>query len=136
MSQWLPNIYNDPDFREFMEACDKILAVKGADYANQERKDQSEQRLANFYSSAEFFGVTPFQALGQYWFKHLTAIFRFLKEGRVESEPIEGRLHDAVNYLLLLYKLIRTEARKKVGYGSWVGPSVDSESFDGLNGRK
>jgi NADPH-dependent glutamate synthase beta subunit-like oxidoreductase len=57
-------------------------------------------------------GLSPAQALGVYMKKHLDAIFTFIGKGRVESEPIEGRIHDAVNYLLLLNKLIAYEKRQ------------------------
>lgn len=103
---WLPHMSADPDFRACLEACDKILPTKGHDYT-QGKKD----RLANFYEAAAFLGQSPFQVWGTYFYKHLTAIFSFAKHGRVESEPIEGRIHDAINYLLLAYKMVKREKK-------------------------
>jgi hypothetical protein len=104
---WLPHIFADPDFRATLEACDRILTAKGADYTRKQ-----PDRLANFYEAASFLKQTPFQVLGVYFYKHLTAIFAFFEHGQVESEPIEGRLHDAVNYLLLAAKMVAREKAK------------------------
>lgn len=101
---WLKNIYADPDFRLAMEECDKILSVKGHDYTQ-----GSPNRLANFDEAADFLGLTPFRILGVYLYKHIVAVFSFLRHGRVESEPIEGRIHDVINYALLLYKMVKRE---------------------------
>jgi hypothetical protein len=102
-----PHIFADPDFRACLEACDKILATKGHDYTQ-----GSKDRCANFYEAAAFLGQSPFQVWSVYFYKHLTAIFSFAKHGRVESEPIEGRIHDAINYLLLAYKMVKRETPK------------------------
>jgi hypothetical protein len=106
----LPHIAADRDFRQCVEECDKLLTVKGHDYTQGAAGD--EGRLKNFYTSGEKLGLPPMQVLGVYMNKHLDAIFTFISKGRVESEPIEGRIEDAVNYLLLLYKLVAHEKRK------------------------
>lgn len=104
---WLPHVFNDSDFKSAMEACDKILTVKGADYTQKQ-----PDRLANFKEAALFLGQNKFQVLGVYLYKHLTAVFSFLKHGQVESEPIEGRIFDCINYFLLLYKMVQEQKRK------------------------
>lgn len=101
----LRHIEADDDFRECMEACDHILTAKGIDYT------QDGLRLKNFYRNGERLGLPAMKVLAVYMFKHVDAIETFLLRGKVESEPIEGRIHDAINYLLLLYKLIMTERR-------------------------
>lgn len=105
---WLPHIFADEDFRAAIEACDKILKVKGADYTM-----KLPDRLANFREAAGFLGQSKYQVLGVYLFKHLTAVFSFLKHGQVESEPIEGRIYDCVNYMLLLFKMVSEDKRRK-----------------------
>ena len=109
---WLPHIFNTPEFKECMEACDRILTVKGADYTGGSHAHDPKSRLANFYKNAERLGITPFQSWANYFFKHIDAIETYIKKGAVESEPIEGRFHDAVNYLLLGYMLIKYERSK------------------------
>lgn len=112
----LSHIAADRDFRACMEACDKLLTQKGADYevkalTAKEQADRDRQRVSNFYAEAASLGLTPFQVLGVYFHKHLRAIDKYLATGSVASEPIEGRIHDAINYLLLLFKLIKVEGR-------------------------
>lgn len=116
----LPHIQNDRDFRACMEACDKLLTQKGADYevkalTAKEQADRDRQRVSNFYAEAVSLGLTPFQVLGVYMHKHLRAIDKYIATGHLASEPIEGRIHDAVNYLILMFKLCKVEERAKAG---------------------
>lgn len=116
---WLPHIWQDPDFREFIESCDKVLTSKGHDYTQGDNTKGDALtfpgRLKNFYEAAKMMpGLSPFSVLGIYWWKHVTAVLTFLAKGQVESEPIEGRLVDCVNYCgFLLYKMIAFEKRRK-----------------------
>lgn len=80
-----------------------INDAKGKDYAG------DEDALANFKDAAKKLGVTPFQVWAVYHHKHQSAIDSFIREGKVESEPIEGRIHDAILYLFLLLGLIADE---------------------------
>ena len=96
-------------FSETMMACWKIYDHKGNDYT---RGKGDLDRTDNFKQAAENNGVTPFQAWGVYFYKHVSAVWRFLKDGKVESEPIDGRLHDVINYSILLLLLVR-EMRDK-----------------------
>jgi len=109
----IPHIAGDDDFSEAIRTCDAILTLKGNDYtqgASSKGKDPRD-RLKNFYRNAERMHLTPYQVLQVYMTKHLDAIETFLVSGRVESEPIDGRICDAINYLLLLYKMIQIERR-------------------------
>ena len=101
----VPHIAADSDFAAVIAECDRVLATKGRDYT------QGEGRLKNFYRNGERLGIPARQVLGIYLNKHLDAIETFIKRGQVESEPIEGRIVDAVNYLLLLAKMVREEGR-------------------------
>ena len=105
-------IQND-HFIETVMACWKIYVVKGNDYT---RGKGDLDRTDNFKMAAENNGITPLQAWGVYFYKHVSAVWRFLKDGKVESEPIEGRIHDVINYsilLLLLAKEIRSNQGQK-----------------------
>jgi hypothetical protein len=98
---------NRQQFSEFRDqhydAIAAINAKKGKDYAG------DDDALANFKAAAEAFGMTPFQVWAVYHHKHQSAIDSFIKNGQVESEPIEGRIHDAILYLFLLLGLIEDE---------------------------
>jgi hypothetical protein len=77
-----------------------INQAKGHDYAG------DQDALSNFKTAARMLGLTPEQVWGVYFHKHHSAVMTFLKEGQVESEPIEGRIHDCILYLFLLLGLI------------------------------
>jgi hypothetical protein len=99
-------------FHAFVKQCEALGDIKGPEYAN------SEDRLGNFKRTASRQGTLPVTVLHTYLTKHLDSIDRFVtvwnKKGldaavALSSEPIEGRLHDAVNYLVLLGALISEE---------------------------
>jgi hypothetical protein len=87
---------------------DAIVALntsKGHDYAG------DEDALANFKKDSERFrkiaANDPTMAKWYVYFdKHYEAVMTYLEEGGVQSEPIEGRIHDAILYLFLLLGLI------------------------------
>ena len=56
----------------------------------------------------------PMQVLATYMYKHRTAIDTFVQKGQVESEAIEGRIADMINYRLLAWKMIAYEKRQEV----------------------
>lgn len=97
-------------FIETVVACWEIYDAKGIDYT---RGKGDLDRTDNFKMAAENNGVTPFQAWGVYFYKHVSAIWRFLKDSKVESEPIEGRVYDVINYSVLLLLLIKESRAKK-----------------------
>ena len=78
----------------------EINDAKGQDYAGY------DDALKNFKDAAAEMGVSPYTIWFVYFHKHLSAIRTFLREGEVASEPIEGRIHDAILYLFLLLGLI------------------------------
>lgn len=80
---------------------------KAQEYAN------SDDRLANFKRNAVILGTTPETILMVYMMKHIDAIGHYVKTGgRVGSEPIEGRIADAQNYLDLLVCLVNEREAK------------------------
>lgn len=83
-----------------IERCRSVLSAKGADYTD------GKDRLFNFKQLAELLGIDPKVVWATYWLKHVLAIANFCSCGKVESEPIAGRIDDAINYLFLLKGLI------------------------------
>lgn len=101
-------ITGDLDFDEILNKCCEILSVKGKDYTI-----GSHDRLANFRRTAEMFNCTKEQVLAIYLYKHVAAIFNYAKSNKQsESEPIEGRIADVINYMLLFYKMIKEDKDK------------------------
>lgn len=96
---------NKNQFRVLLDNTHKSLvnmtATKGEEYS----RSDSDQ-LDNFKRQAAELGVSPMMVLAVYMNKHLDAIKSFIKNGREFSEPIEGRIDDAILYLILLKGLI------------------------------
>lgn len=94
------------DFDQLVQAArtrqDRLLTTKGADYTR-----HSADRLANFKRTAAATGQSPLQVWAGLAFKHWDAILAYILTGKTESEAIEGRLDDLVNYLFLLEALVK-----------------------------
>jgi hypothetical protein len=82
------------------DECAALLVSKGNDYS------PTKDRLGSFRRASERLGLTMEQILWVYLDKHLQAISSFVARGRVESEPIEGRISDVINYMVLLRAII------------------------------
>lgn len=100
--------------RETHETMVKLTATKGEEYANSESKDAADQH-ANFKRLSAELGLTPEQVLSVYLTKHLDAVKSFLRTDREFSEPIEGRIDDAILYLILLKGLVQEKREKLRG---------------------
>jgi len=87
-----------------MGLCQEILLAKGADYTD------GGDRLSNFKLVADLVGVSPKVVWAIYWLKHVVAIANYCGRDHLESEPIDGRIADGINYLLLLAALVSEEA--------------------------
>lgn len=61
--------------------------------------------LHNFKVVAAELGITPMQVWYVYFRKHIASIAQFTKGTISMSEPIDGRIADAMNYLDLLNAL-------------------------------
>ena len=83
--------------------CAKIVEAKRASYTG-----ASEDVLHNFKDVAKQMGVTPMQAWGIYFLKHVSAITSFAKAAiETPGEPMIGRFADAKNYLDLGFAIMR-----------------------------
>ena len=74
----------------------KINDTKGVEYSGH------TDVLSDFRAVAKEIGITEQQALMTYATKHWRAINSFVQTGEVKSEPVEGRVHDLILYMLLL----------------------------------
>lgn len=88
--------------KETVESINKLLRVKGGEYAS------SDDRLANFKRGAALTGCTPLQVAFIYASKHYDGIASYVKNpARPSSEPIEGRFDDLINYCILMKALVK-----------------------------
>jgi hypothetical protein len=80
----------------------KTLESKGVEY------QKLDNVLSNFENNATDLGLTPYQIWSVYFSKHTKSIINAIKknpdnpEDKSLSEPFEGRIIDAIAYLLLL----------------------------------
>lgn len=97
------------DFKRLVESTFgnlvQLTNTKGEDYA------RSDDQLANFKRTAEQLNLTP-EAIWMVLFnKHYDAIVSAVRNSGdanyKPSEPVEGRIDDAILYLLLLKGLLR-----------------------------
>lgn len=83
----------------------QLLEAKGREYTM-----SSPDKHENFKQIAAMLGITPEQACAAYLLKHIFSIVNYVKIGKTcSNEPIQGRIHDARNYLLLLGSLLIDE---------------------------
>ncbi len=90
---------------QLFSECKDILKVKGNDYTD------NKDRLSNFRG---FPGLDQKVALAVYMHKHYIAVQNYCLRGKLESEPIRGRICDMINYLLLLNYMVETTNEKEV----------------------
>ena len=94
-----------------LETLQQLTAGKGEEYA------RSDDQLANFKRQAAEFGLQPEQVLAIYLNKHLDSIKTYIKHKTPTSvyalsEPIEGRIDDAILYLCLLKAMVVEQNEK------------------------
>jgi len=87
---------------QLYERLKALTASKGEEY-----KRREDNQFANFERGAQALGLTREQVLMVYLSKHMDSITTYVKDRaagqeRVYSEPITGRIDDAILYLLLL----------------------------------
>ena len=86
-------------------AISKLLVEKGGEYAG------DRDRLENFKRNGIQLQVPPELIWAVYYNKHHDAIMQYIqdvknKKTRTRSEPLDGRIDDMINYLLLFKGLL------------------------------
>ena len=89
---------------EFILDTFVLSDVKRVEYTEGNHNDNV---LWNFENIADKVNLTPLQVLSVYYQKHNSSINNYLKDGKEYSEPIEGRIQDMINYLLLMVAMLR-----------------------------
>jgi len=92
--------------QETINETAQLLIMKGAEYAG------DADRLSNFKRGAAHIGVTPLQVALIYTAKHFDALSTYIRNDakgmeQILSEPLEGRIHDLINYCYLIKALIK-----------------------------
>jgi hypothetical protein len=100
------------DTEQLFKECFEVMHSKGVDYASK------EDSLANFKRNAAALGLTKYQILLIYLNKHLDSINNAIKyhpelpRTETVSEPLRGRVIDAINYLTILINMLTEDDRE------------------------
>ena len=73
-----------------------------------------EDKFGNFNRVGELLKLDRKKVLNVYFHKHIDAIDSYIREEYHDTEPIQGRIFDAINYLLLLSGMIKEDDNEKV----------------------
>jgi len=93
----------------FLKETLKLSDSKRIEYTE---GNQDDNVLWNFEHIAESTNLKPLQVLSVYLHKHLSSLKSYFKEGKEYSEPIEGRISDIINYLLLMVAMLQKYKEK------------------------
>ncbi len=89
---------------DLFETCLAILKAKGLDYSG------PADCLENFKASSSRLGLSTFQVWSVYFLKHVDSVMNAIKADpyspRPESEPLEARIADIINYMVILKTLL------------------------------
>lgn len=92
-----------------LSECEHIRKGKGIEYSN-----STEDANLNFKSDSDI-GVTPLQSCSVLMNKHYRSVRSFVNTGTIYSdEKIQGRLHDLINYSLIMLSLIEEHDQRTV----------------------
>ena len=95
------------EIERLFSQCMGILESKGADYSG------DEDGLGNFKENAKHLGLSKYQVWLVYFSKHVDSVRNSIKrdpnDPQVESEPLEERLKDIINYAALMYCLLKED---------------------------
>lgn len=95
----------DRHAEQVFEQIREMGRTKGQEYAN-----GNAGRFGNFDRLALELGMDRKQVLWVYLQKHLDAMRSYIRLGKtLSTEPIEGRILDALVYLLLLHGMVRED---------------------------
>ncbi len=108
---YLTAYMGDSVFATSFAECIHMMKAKNADYSQGEQKGD---RIAAFRRIAKDVNITMLQAWAVFCQKHWGAVMKFVKEGSLESEPIYGRIHDVINYMVLLSAIVEDMASDNV----------------------
>lgn len=101
--EFLTGYLGDHVFAKRFADCISMIRAKNADYSQGEHRGD---RIAAFRRISHDIDVPMVKAWAVFCQKHWGAIMRFVKDGITESEPIDGRINDIINYMVLLGAIV------------------------------
>lgn len=87
--------------------CKRLMLSKGVEYArDDEDANANFKRLARQLNSR---GIDKYDILFVYMTKHIDSLTHWFDTRKESSEPIEGRIADIINYLLILASMLEED---------------------------
>tara|TARA_R100000742_G_C4257934_1_gene75781 strand:+ start:107 stop:505 length:399 start_codon:yes stop_codon:yes gene_type:complete len=93
---------------EFIEDTLSLSDTKRIEYTE---GNQNDNVLWNFDNISNNLGIKPIEVLSVYLSKHISSLFSYFKTRKTYSEPIEERVKDIINYLLLMVAMIKRDKK-------------------------
>ena len=111
---------------DLIDECFEIMKAKGLAYSGK------SDSFANFKRVAKNLSMSPYNVWYVYFAKHLDSLSSWIREEYSDSEPITGRIKDLINYLFLLYGMIKEkeEFEKNLAEGYKANAELDLETCD------
>lgn len=88
--------------RKFADCID-LIRKKNSDYT---QGHGAHDRIAHFRAAAQDLDLPMLKIWQVFVRKHWATIQKFANGGKLESEPIDGRIDDVINYMVLLAAII------------------------------
>jgi len=111
---------------DLFASCVDMMNRKGPDYASGPSASEEERdRLWNFKEVARRSGSDPFKVWAVYFIKHIVSLEKWVRERELQSESLEGRIIDAINYLVLFKALLKE--------GEGEGMQKEPETFEPID---
>jgi hypothetical protein len=105
----LTEYLGDEVFAQRFADCMEMIRAKNADYTQGTAK---KDRIAAFRRIGKDINVPMTKVWAIFAQKHWGAVMKFVKDGQVESEPIDGRINDLINYFVLLGAIVNDAEAK------------------------
>lgn len=103
---YLTAYIGDAVFAKRFADCIDLIKRKNADYT---QGTAQKDRIAAFRRVAGDIDTPMRKVWATFAQKHWGAVMKYIKDGQVESEPIDGRVNDLINYFVLLGAIIDDE---------------------------
>ncbi|MBV9125656.1 MAG: hypothetical protein JO112_20085 [Planctomycetes bacterium] len=96
---YLTGYLGDPVFAKRFADCIDLIRAKNADYT---QGTAQRDRIAHFREAAKDLELPMLKVWQVFVRKHWAVIQKVANGGHAESEPIDGRINDVINYMVLL----------------------------------
>ncbi len=110
LEAYLTAYLGDDFFARKFADCIDLIRAKNSDYT--EGKGDRD-RIAHFRAAAKDLELPMLKIWQVFVRKHWSTIQKFANGGTLESEPIDGRINDIINYMVLFAAIVEDEKEPK-----------------------